>query len=381
MVYRSRLLLALGALSSLALSEKVGYFDASACADSNGFTSCYKDADTVYTNCVNKNCAGGSQACSDSCGGSTTCMNKQCPGLGSDCIGACECAKFAHQIDCVSASCWNEVRLMAIQFLIISLTLLQVYTCEYQNTVGDFFTYCTNPNYDTPAPDDAPDSCSCNLGKIVKKECLITLQMTECSNNMTNLDQLTDTDAIVDYGKACICCELSAFVSTIYDTCPNAKPSLLGVDAWNEAVFAPNDWEECGPYLESYDCAGDLGYGRTDAGAISKFYQQSSMPSNGTETSSNKDDVVSAPVSGYIFTWTFGHSMNAVLHTVTVTSADAVVTRKATGGSSATSAATATGAAAESTQPGVGSSSAISLWTITGSVGVLAWLAFLILKY
>ncbi|KAJ6092408.1 hypothetical protein N7467_004377 [Penicillium canescens] len=82
MISQSRLFLALGALSSLALSEKVGYFDASACADSNGYTSCYKDADTVYTNCVNKNCAGGSQACSNSCGGSITCMNKQCPGLG-----------------------------------------------------------------------------------------------------------------------------------------------------------------------------------------------------------------------------------------------------------------------------------------------------------
>jgi hypothetical protein len=119
MISQSHLFLALGALSSLALSGKVGYFDASACADSKGFTSCYKDADTEYTNCVNKNCAGGSQACSDSCGGSITCMNKQCPGLGSDCINACECAKVAHQIDCVSASCWNEVRLMANQFVTI----------------------------------------------------------------------------------------------------------------------------------------------------------------------------------------------------------------------------------------------------------------------
>ncbi|KAJ6092409.1 hypothetical protein N7467_004378 [Penicillium canescens] len=198
---------------------------------------------------------------------------------------------------------------------------------------------------------------------------------------MTNLDQITDTDAIVDYGRACICYGISAFVSAIYDTCPNTKPFLLGVDGWNEAVFAPNDWEECGPYPESYDCAGDLGYSRTDTGAISKFYQPGSMPSNGTETLSNKDGVVSTPVSGDTFTWTFGQSMIAVLHTVTVTSADAVVTGKATGGgSSATSTATATAtgaaAAAESTQPGTGSSLAIPLWTITGSVGALAWLTF-----
>lgn len=164
---------------------------------------------------------------------------------------------------------------------------------------------------------------------------------------------------------------------SIYDTCPNTKPSLLGVEAWNEAVFAPNDWEECGPYLESYDCAGDLGYDRTDAGAITKFYKPSSMPSNGTETLSNKDCVVSTPVSGDTFTWTFGQSTRAVLHTVTVTSANIVVTGKANGGgSSATSTAAATGAAAETTQPGTGSCLAIPLWTITGSVGALVWLTF-----
>lgn len=69
-----------------------------------------------------------------------------------------------------------------------------------------------------PAPDDAPDACSCNLGKIEKKEHLIALQMTDCSNNMTNLNQITDTDAIVDYGRACMCCGLSAIVSAYVES-------------------------------------------------------------------------------------------------------------------------------------------------------------------
>jgi hypothetical protein len=116
MVSQSRLFLALGTLCSLALSEKVGYFESSACADPKGFTSCYKDAETEYTNCVNNNCVGGSQACYDSCGGSVTCMSKQCPSLGTDCINACECQRSAHQIDCASASCWNEVSIMIVQF-------------------------------------------------------------------------------------------------------------------------------------------------------------------------------------------------------------------------------------------------------------------------
>ncbi|KAJ5757321.1 uncharacterized protein N7511_006015 [Penicillium nucicola] len=365
MVCQLRLFLALGALASSALSEKVGYFDASVCADTKGFTSCYKAADAEYTSCVKDNCAGGSQACYDSCDGSVACMNKQCPGLGIDCINACGCQQSAHQIDCAGASCWN-----------------QVYSCEYQNTVGDFFTLCTKPNYDTvpfwPAPDDAPDSCSCNLGEIEKKEYLISLQMTECSNNMTNLNQITKTDAIVDYGKACTCCGMSAIISAIYDTCPDTKPSLLGVTEWNDAVFVPNDWAECGPYLEAYDCAGDLGYGRADAGAISKYYQPSSMPSNGTKTLSNGNGVVSTPISGDTFTWQFGQSSRALYHTVTVASANAVVTGKgnASGGESSTTTATETGATTESTQPGGGVSLGIPLWTMAGTAGALVWLAF-----
>ncbi|KAJ5337514.1 uncharacterized protein N7506_005536 [Penicillium brevicompactum] len=357
------LFLALEALSSLALSEKVGYFESSACADPEGFTSCYKDAETEYTNCVNNNCVGGSQACYKSCGGIVTCMSKQCPSLGTNCINACECQRSAHQIDCASASCWNEV-----------------YSCEYQSIVADFFNLCTNPNYDAvpfwPAPDDAPAACSCNLGKIIKKEHFIALQMTECANNMTNLNQLATNKDISEYGTACMCCGMSAIVSTIYDTCPNTNPTLLGLQEWYDGILVPSDWSDCGPYLEAYDCAGDLGYGRADAGAVHKFYEPSSMPSNGTATLSNKGGVVSTPVSGNTFTWTFGQSSRAVAHPITVTSANAKVTGKANSGeTTATITGTGTGTAAESAQPGMGASLAVPLWTIADTVGALALLA------
>jgi hypothetical protein len=145
---------------------------------------------------------------------------------------------------------------------------------------------------------------------------------------------------------------------------------------WNDGILVPNDWSECGPYLEAYDCAGDLGYSRADAGAVKKFYAPSSMPSNGTQTLSNKGGVVSTPVSGNTFTWTFGQSSRAVAHPITVTSANAKVTGKANSGeTTATSTGTGTGAAAESTQPGMGASLAVPRWAITGTVGVLALLA------
>ncbi|KAJ5205325.1 hypothetical protein N7491_004052, partial [Penicillium cf. griseofulvum] len=118
-----------------------------------GSTTCYEKVDTNYSNCVNNSCAGGGQECYNSCGGSTSCMNEKCPGLGIDCIKACECEKSALQINCAGQSCWN-----------------QVYFCEYQSTATDFLNVCLNPNQDgLPywlTPDDAPDSCSCNLGKV-----------------------------------------------------------------------------------------------------------------------------------------------------------------------------------------------------------------------
>ncbi|KAJ6150365.1 hypothetical protein N7471_001564 [Penicillium samsonianum] len=92
--------------------------------------------------------------------------------------------------------------------------------------------YPVNPNRDGlpywPTPNDAPDSCSCNLGQIDRKKYLITNQLTECSNNNTNVEQLSDTDAMIEYGQACLCCGYSAIIST-YDSVPELKevPFLL----------------------------------------------------------------------------------------------------------------------------------------------------------
>ncbi|KAJ6141922.1 hypothetical protein N7497_011021 [Penicillium chrysogenum] len=340
----SRALLALVALSFVALAKEVGYFDSSSCADPKGFATCYEDADTVYSNCVNNNCAGGGESCYNSCGGSTSCMNEQCPGLGIDCINACECERSAGQIECAGQSCWNRV-----------------YSCEYQATTLDYLSFCLNPDRDGlpywPTPDDAPDSCSCNTGQIEQKLYLIINQVETCSNNQTNIGRMTDVDGITD----------------IWGTCPDTQPLLLAADEWFAGLLNPGHWEDCGPYMENYDCAGDLGFGRADAGGITKFYSPGNLPTNGTKSLYNSDGVVSTPVSGDVFTWTFGSSL---VHTVTVSSADATVTgAKASGGSDAaatgTATSTATGTAESDVKPGVGSSLRIPSWTIAGIVGIL----------
>ncbi|KAJ5972939.1 uncharacterized protein N7479_002857 [Penicillium vulpinum] len=188
---------------------------------------------------------------------------------------------------------------------------------------------------------------------------------------------------MIDYGNACLCCGNSAIISAIWDTCPETKPSLPSADEWFNSVLIPGDWDECGPYLKAYDCASDLGYVRADAGANTKFYHPSSMPSNGTKTASNVGGVISAPVSGNTFSWTFGQTTNSVLHVVTVSSADATATgTKASAGSDATATSSATdtaesegegegGSDAESdAKPGMGSSLIIPSWIIAGSAGV-----------
>lgn len=229
-----------------------------------------------------------------------------------------------------------------------------------------------------------------------KKEYLITNQMNECSNNSTNIDGMaTDPDALIEYAQACLCCGYSAIISaydsipelqearflpllllimlsSTWDTCPDTKPSLLGADEWFAGVLTPGHWEECGPYLEKYDCGGDLGYARADAGGNTKFYHPSSMPSNGTKTLSNVGGVVSTPVSGDTFTWTFSTGQE---YTVTVSSADATVTGTKTtggsGGSDVTATSSATDTAESDAKPGMGSSLTVPSWAIVGSVGVL----------
>ena len=127
-------------------------------------------------------------------------------------------------------------------------------------------------------------------------------------------------------------------LSSIWDTCPDIKPSLLGADEWFAGALIPGHWEECGPYLEK----------------------------------SNVGVVVSTPVSGDTFTWTFGSTLQ---HTVTVSSVDATVTGTKTtggsGGSDVTTTSSATGTGGSDAKPGMGSSLTVPFWTIAGSVGVL----------
>jgi hypothetical protein len=93
----------------------------------------------------------------------------------------------------------------------------QVYSCEYQQTAQDVLNLCLNFDMDQipfwPAPAEAAGGCSCNIGDVARKEVQISAQLTECSNNKTNLNKMTEVGDMTNYAQACICCAESAIIS------------------------------------------------------------------------------------------------------------------------------------------------------------------------
>jgi len=158
--------------------------------------------------------------------------------------------------------------------------------------------------------------------------------------------------------------------SRIYDTCPNTKPSLLGADNWYNALLANSKWEDCGKYLDAYDCAGDLGFGASSAGDTHTFYKPGEFPKNGTQTLFNTGGVISTPVSGATFIWSYGE----IKRTVTAKSTENVVTGSATRTSS-TADSTASETSASSTKTGMAASIDLPRWGPIVTLGALG-LAF-----
>ncbi|KAM0713929.1 hypothetical protein Q7P37_010891 [Cladosporium fusiforme] len=279
-------------VAHLVKSEAVGYFDSDHCVDNAGMKDCYADADSYLSTCITKNCAGGSDACAASCGGNAACIQSNCPNLGIDCINACECVRATKEIECAAQSCWN-----------------QVYSCEYQETVRDFINVCTNPDLKNipfwPPPDDAPASCSCNIGKIDMTQLEAVEIASTCANNETALGQFTSVEEINAFAQGCMCCGNSLLLSAYWDICPDTKPTLLGADDWTR-FLADHKWNKCEQYLEKYDCATTMGFGNKTSGGKSGFFAPGDLPENGTATLSNVDGAISSPVSGATFTWKNG---------------------------------------------------------------------------
>ncbi|KAJ5825752.1 hypothetical protein N7474_002890 [Penicillium riverlandense] len=248
------------------------------CAASDGYTSCNADVANQWSSCVNG-----------------------CNGDG-DCSVNCGCTAHQRYINCMAESCWN-----------------QVYSCEYQLFVQQYFSICPDavePIPFWPAPDDAPRRCSCSLGKVLQSTLSARKEIAKCISNVTsdvaddlsNLNALSGGLDIARQATECACCGASASISAAWEVCPNTDPVLAGADLWG--VFFPTDlpdlyrtvpnwsWDSCDATLGDISCP-NVGF----ADPSDKFYQPNNLPKNGTATLSNVAGTVTAPPSGTIITW------------------------------------------------------------------------------
>ncbi|GLI80609.1 hypothetical protein PoHVEF18_008964 [Penicillium ochrochloron] len=254
-----------------------------------------------------------------------------------------------------------------------------VYSCEYQLFVQQYFAVCpsaTEPIPFWPAPDNAPNRCSCSLGKVLTYTLSARKEQSSCVENITNqalnnipdLSNLGNIPNIARTATDCACCGASASMSSAWEICPNTIPTLAGANLWplffpsaypNLYTSIPNfAWSGCDDILSKTDCA-SLGFSDSN----NKFYRPGDFPKNGTSTLHNVAGTVTAPPSGTVITW----SQASATYTVTATGVDKKVVA---GGGSASGTGTGTGseAAASATQSanaavlrGVGSGGLVGL--------------------
>lgn len=159
-------------LATLAVGADVNLTTAG-CVDPAGLQTCQNDANKQTTACIN-------QADRD---------NSQKELL------ACGCADYVNNYNCYAAFCWNRV-----------------WECEYQEYIISYLDNCPIGKLPVPyfpAPDDAPDACSCNLGKVHLAVNNAILQTATCSNNADS----GDASANVQQIQGCNCCEISGALS------------------------------------------------------------------------------------------------------------------------------------------------------------------------
>lgn len=100
----------------------------------------------------------------------------------------------------------------------------QVYSCEYQLFIQQYFAICpsaTEPIPFWPAPDNAPNRCSCSLGKVLSNTLSARNAQISCAKNITNaalnnIPDLSNPGNIPDIARTatdCACCGASASIS------------------------------------------------------------------------------------------------------------------------------------------------------------------------
>lgn len=100
-----------------------------------------------------------------------------------------------------------------------------MYSCEYQLFVQQYFAVCpsaSEPLPFWPPPDNAPNRCSCDLGKVLQTTLTARKEQVSCMSNVTS-QTLSDASNLSDLGSdglnvakqatECACCGASASIS------------------------------------------------------------------------------------------------------------------------------------------------------------------------
>ncbi|KAF4995604.1 hypothetical protein FDECE_12747 [Fusarium decemcellulare] len=282
------------------LAAKVGLFDSGDCVDPSGMEKCYGTASNEALRCYD------SKKCEEEEEG------EEEDGL-SQCALSCRCLQSQDEINCALSHCWNKV-----------------YSCEYQQTVGELAGYCSESDWEAipfyPAPDDAPAACSCNLSQLRMAKKRLINETDSCANNIGSLSA-RDLDDFGDVLETCQCCSISGFLSIYWNICPDMNPFVLGADDWYNLV-PRNNFPACGKYMDAISCTGDLGFAPPGLNKSAKFFAPGEFPENGTQTTVwNLVGSITSPLSGETFSWTFA----GIAHTVTIATADAKPTGSAGG--------------------------------------------------
>ncbi|KAJ3496714.1 hypothetical protein NLG97_g2453 [Lecanicillium saksenae] len=263
----------------------------------------------------------GYESClSDAAEGESDCIQSHCQDKNADCYNICSCNKGRQQIQCAATHCWNRV-----------------YTCEYENTMLTAMEDCSDPHLETMkniplliAPDNAPQQCSCNIGKL---SAAINADLEDYASKQCVDVVHHGADAPADVPRACQCCIMSHIFSAYSNICPDTQPNLLGRDIMAKALLGTNDvWNnKCETVMAKYPCGAD-GLGFKIPGGEGKLFSPNEIPVDGTKTLSNAPGTITSPVSATI-TWSQDHQVVSF----TVASADAKATGKSGSGNSGNS--------------------------------------------
>lgn len=224
-----------------------------------------------------------------------------------------------------------------------------MYTCEYQNLAIQAVENCPGAgsgplatddvnNYIPyiPAPNNAPNGCSCDISYVLYRNGAATLHGGACAKNLSN------TIAI----EKCQCCAASEAVSNFYNTCPSTSP--LAVPLWNMTLtnhLAELESNECNTLFSSgLNCQNSQFKKPGITGG--QFYNGQNLPANGTQTISNiAGNTIASPIGGPTLVWRLGSKFD----NLTAVAASAT----ATGSSSPTQTTSSTSGASSSLASGI----------------------------